>query len=590
MIEYLKLKKQYSDNYNRLNKKYNLISTIRLLTAITAAFLIYKYFKTYDIVFIFLSVLIFILFVLLIKIHKKISWNRKINKQLISITDDEIIYLKGEKIPFENGSEYVDFKHFYSFDLDFFGANSLFQNLNRTATYIGSKKLSELLLTLLKNDEIKSNQQAIMELSKKIEWRQYLLSLAKITKDNKDNYQKLIDWTEAKQEKISNVLNIVFHITPIVFVISIIIYIITNNTFFIYIASAFFLINLVLALTQLRKIKKEIINSDKISEIVKQYGLIIEKIETEKFDSKKLNLLKEKLIHKSSLASTQIKKLSSLFYTMQSIQNGMVAILFNGAFLYHIHTLNTLLNWKKEYSNHIKNWLEIIGEFETLNSLANFSYNNPTFIFPTLNENYEIILEELGHPLILNEKRICNDIKFNKNNFIILTGSNMSGKSTFLRTLGINMVLVGIGSPICSTKAVVHPLNVIVSMRQTDSLHDSESYFFAEVKRLKQIIDKLQSEICFVLLDEILKGTNSDDKQTGTIEVIKKIISKNAIGSIATHDLEVCQITINYPNKLINKCFEVEIINNDLSFDYKLKDGICKNKSATFLMKKMEII
>ena len=589
-MEYQKLKNQYSEDYNRLNKKYNLISTLRLLVTITLVFLIYKSFKTSDIIFILFSVSVFICFILLLKIHEKISWNRKIKKYLISINNDEIIYLKREGIPFENGAEYVDFKHFYSFDLDFFGTNSLFQNLNRTATYIGSKKLSELLLTLLENNEIKSNQQAINELSKKIEWRQYLLSLAKITKDSKNNYKKLIDWTEAKQEKISKLLNIIFYITPIVFIVSIITNILTNNPFFTYTAFTFFLINLALAVTQLKKIKREIIDSDKISEIVKQYGLIIEKIENEKFDSKKLNLLKEKLIYKSGLASTQIKKLSSLFSNMQSIQNAMAAILFNGAFLYHIHTLNTLLNWKKEYSKHIKEWLEIIGEFETLNSLANFSYNNPTFIFPDLNKNYEIILEELGHPLIQKEKRICNDVEFKENNFIILTGSNMSGKSTFLRTLGINMVLAGIGSPICSTKANVHPLNVIVSMRQTDSLNDGESYFFAEVKRLRQIMDKLQSEICFVLLDEVLKGTNSDDKQTGTIEVIKKIISKNAIGSIATHDLEVCQTTNDYPNKLINKCFEVEIINNNLSFDYKLKDGICRNKSATFLMKKMNVI
>jgi len=589
-MDYQKLKNQYSEDYNRLNKKYNLISTLRLLVTITLIFLIYKSFKTSDIIFILFSVSAFICFILLMKIHERISWNRKIKKHLISINNDEIIYLKREGIPFENGTEYIDFKHFYSFDLDFFGANSLYQNLNRTATYIGSKKLSELLLTLLKNDEIKSNQKAINELSKKIEWRQHLLSLAKITKDNKDNYQKLIDWTETKQEKVTKALNIVFHITPIVFIISIITNMITNNPFFIHIAFAVFLINLVLAVTQLRKIKKEIIDSDKISEIVKQYGLIIEKIETEKFDSEKLNLLKEKLIYKSGLASTQIKKLSSLFSNIQSIQNVMAALLFNGAFLYHIHVLNSLLNWKKKYSNHIKDWLETIGEFETLNSLANFSYNNPTFVFPTINGNYEITLEELGHPLIHKENRICNDVEFKEKKIIILTGSNMSGKSTFLRTLGINMVLAGIGSPICSTKANIHPLNVIVSMRQTDSLNDNESYFFAEVKRLKQIIDKLHSETCFVLLDEILKGTNSDDKQTGTIEVIKKIISKNAIGSIATHDLEVCQTTNEYPKKLINKCFEVEIINNDLSFDYKLRDGICKNKSATFLMKKMEII
>ena len=193
-----------------------------------------------------------------------------------------------------------------------------------------------------------------------------------------------------------------------------------------------------------------------------------------------------------------------------------------------------------------------------LNSLANFSYNNPEFIFPEINDNYIINLQEVGHPLIKSHKRICNDIIFTNHDFIILTGSNMSGKSTFLRTLGVNMVLGGIGAPICATSANLHPLNVIVSMRQSDSLSDGESYFFAEVKRLKQIIEKLENEICFVLLDEILKGTNSDDKQTGTIEVIKKIMSKKAIGCIATHDLEVCQLVNEYEKKLFNKCFEVE--------------------------------
>ncbi len=231
-----------------------------------------------------------------------------------------------------------------------------------------------------------------------------------------------------------------------------------------------------------------------------------------------------------------------------------------------------------------------MGEFEALNSLANFSYNNSKFTFPNLNNNFEISFSELGHPLIAEEKRICNDVEFIDNRFIILTGSNMSGKSTFLRTLGINMILAGTGSPVCSSNASIHPLDVIVSMRQSDSLADSESYFFAEVKRLKHIMNALDKKVCFVLLDEILRGTNSDDKRHGTIEVIKKILNKNAIGAIATHDMEICKTTEEFPNILTNKCFEVEIINNDLSFDYKLRDGICKNKSATFLMKKMEVI
>jgi DNA mismatch repair ATPase MutS len=166
----------------------------------------------------------------------------------------------------------------------------------------------------------------------------------------------------------------------------------------------------------------------------------------------------------------------------------------------------------------------------------------------------------------------------------------MSGKSTFLRSLGINMVLTGMGAPVCATKADVHPLPVLVSMRLSDSLSDSESYFFAEIKRLKQIMDELEKGAAFVLLDEILRGTNSDDKRNGTIEVIKKVIGKKAIGAIATHDIEVCLTTNEYPDQLANKCFEVEIVNNDLFFDYTLRNGICKNKSATFLMKKMGII
>ena len=231
-----------------------------------------------------------------------------------------------------------------------------------------------------------------------------------------------------------------------------------------------------------------------------------------------------------------------------------------------------------------------MGEFEALSSIANFDYNNPDYIYPTLNEQETISFTQLGHPLLTDEVRVCSDIEFVKQKFIILTGSNMSGKSTFLRSLGINMVLTGAGAPVCATKALVHPLDIYVSMRLSDSLSDNESYFFAEVKRLKEIMNALEQKPSFVLLDEILRGTNSDDKRIGTVEVIKKLITKKVIGAIATHDLKVCDTTDDYPNSLINKNFEVEIVNGELVFDFKLRDGVCKNKSATFIMKKMEVI
>jgi DNA mismatch repair ATPase MutS len=318
--------------------------------------------------------------------------------------------------------------------------------------------------------------------------------------------------------------------------------------------------------------------------------LLLKKIEDEIFVSEKLINLQQKLTYKKENASVHFKKLSSLFSSMDTISNLVTAVLFNGTFLYNLHVFKSLIKWKNDHADTLEIWLEVIGEFEMLNSLANMAYNNPAFVFPTLNDNFKIDFADLSHPLLNENTRIGNDVRFYPESFMILTGSNMSGKSTFLRSLGINMVLTGMGSPVCASHANVHPLPVLVSMRLSDSLSDSESYFFAEIKRLKQIMDELESQPAFVLLDEILRGTNSDDKRNGTIEVVKKIIAKKAIGAIATHDIEVCLTTNEYPEVLTNKCFEVEIINNDLHFDYKLRDGICKNRSATFLMKKMGVI
>ncbi len=590
MEQYIALKEKYSVEYSQLNKKYNLISIARLVVIICLAICSYYYLITENVVFLFVFFSTLLFFFFLIKQHQKILNRREITKALVEINNDEIAYLKREKIPFKDGIEYADTTHLYSFDLDVFGKQSLFQNLNRTATYIGEKKLAELLLTLLPNEEIKLNQEAIKELSQKINWRQALLSLAKITKDSKEIYNKLIKWSKTQGERLPKFLIFISYASPIVLVLTFLLNLYFHESVFGSLTSGVFLFNLIVLSTQIKKIKKEIIDADKLHKIINQYSLIIEKIEKEEFVSLKSNALKEKLTYKTGEVSAQIKKLSSLFNKLDSINNVFAAALFNGIFLYHVRVLNDLLNWKKEYATSIVQWLDVMGEFEALNSIANFSHNNPKFTFPELNSNFEISFSELGHPLIAEEKRICNEVEFTHNRFIILTGSNMSGKSTFLRTLGINMILAGTGSPVCSSNSNLHPLDVIVSMRQSDSLADSESYFFAEVKRLKHIMNALDNKVCFVLLDEILRGTNSDDKRNGTIEVIKKIINKKAIGAIATHDMEICKTTDEFPNFLTNKCFEVEIIDNDLSFDYKLRDGICKNKSATFLMKKMEVI
>ncbi|NUN99006.1 MAG: DNA mismatch repair protein [Saprospiraceae bacterium] len=590
MNQYEVLRQNHLNDYLQLTRKYNLLSAVRLAVVLGSIVGFYDYFQADRFASLWIALFLAALFLVLIKIHDKISWNRKVKKTLVGINEDELAYLSHTAIPFEDGTDKIDPAHAYAYDLDIFGKNSLFQHLNRTATWIGKTKLAELLLSLLPNTAIHANQAAVKELAEKINWRQDVLALGKLISDSREAYDKLVDWSKNQGKEMAHIWVLAMYVSPMVLIGAFIGFIATKNTAFGDTAVVLFLLNLGILIVLNKQIRLEIVNLDKVSEIIRMYGLILEKIGQENFEADRLNALKNKLQDGTGTASVQIKKLSALFANLDSIQNGLAAILFNGVFLYHAHVLRRLLQWKKAHSAQIPVWLDVIGEIETLNSLANFSCNNPAFAFPELNDRFEIEFRRLGHPLLPQEKRVCNDVDFNVHPFMILTGSNMSGKSTFLRTLGINMILAGAGAPVCATQARVHPLNVLVSMRLSDSLSDSESYFFAEVKRLKGIMNALGTRNCFVLLDEILRGTNSDDKRSGTLGVIKKMVAHHAIGAIATHDLEVCLIADDYPDTLVNRCFEVEIIDDELVFDYTLRAGICKNKSATFLMKKMEII
>ncbi|MBC7642967.1 MAG: DNA mismatch repair protein [Flavobacterium sp.] len=573
-----------------IKKNYNTISIFRLIATLFFLIFGYYFFKTESTFYIYLSLVSLAIFLLLMRVHNKIDHQKKLKEALIEINQNEISFLNREKIPFDNGIEFNDFQHTYAYDLDIFGENSLFQNLNRTFTYIGKKTLSNALLSKFSNNEILENQESIEELSHKIDFRQDFMSISKISKDNKSNYDNLLLWIQFNNKPLSKLAQILSFLLPIVFAVLVLLYVITKNELFFTCSSFSFIINLIFAGRFLKRIKLENAHSTNINKIVKQYGLLIQKIEQEPFTSKKLTDLQNLLLSNNQKASVALNQLSELFAKLDALGNMVMTVILNGTVLYHVHNLKDIINWKKNNHQNLEKWLHLIGEIEMLNSLANFKYNNPEFVFPTLNNNREIAFESLSHPLLNPKTRIGNDISFQPQSFVILTGSNMSGKSTFLRSLGINMVLAGMGSPVCAAKANIHPMKILVSMRLSDSLSDSESYFYAEIKRLKQIMNELDNKPGFVLLDEILRGTNSDDKRSGTIEVIKKMLAKNAIGAIATHDIEVCLTTNEFPTQLINKCFEVAIVNNDLHFDFKLQDGICKNKSATFLMTKMGVI
>ncbi len=581
---------QFSVVASTLTKKYNSISISRLLSIVFFFVSMYYYLKTGVLLYSFAAIFFLVLFIILMRLHTALTIKRKINQALIEINTDEVSYLEGKIIPFENGLEFNDFQHPYAYDLDIFGAHSLFQNLNRTATHIGKKIFAQRLLYVSTPTEIEQNQEAVQELSVKMEWRQEFLAFAKVGADAATSYESLMRWTTFNSKPLSRISTIISYLSPVLFIAFLIAYAVTSKLVFASVLGYLFIFNLVVLGSFIKRIQAEVATSTNIDAIVHQYSLLLQKIENETFTSQRLIDLQQQLKIENGNASVQLKKLSQLFANMDSIGNFVTATVFNGTFLFNLHVFKALIQWKNCNGAALKQWLNVIGEIEMLNSLANFGYNNPEFVYPILNSNFKVDFQGLSHPLLNRVTRVGNDVQFYPQSFMILTGSNMSGKSTFLRSLGINMVLAGIGSPVCALQATIHPLPVLVSMRLSDSLADSESYFFAEIKRLKQIMDELENKPAFVLLDEILRGTNSDDKRNGTIEVVKKVIRKNALGAIATHDIEVCLTTNDYPEILVNKCFEVEIVQDELHFDYKLRDGICKNKSATFLMKKMGVI
>ena len=580
----------YSQELTKTKTQYNTISLLRLASILLFLILGYYYLQESKMLLLALSISFLIAFFLLMRWHSKLQFQIKMLEALRSINTNEREYLENNKLPFENGEEFIDFQHPYAYDLDVFGNHSLFQNMNRTATYIGKKTLAQQCVRLLPNEEIIRNQEAVKELADKLDWRQEFLALAKISQDTKPAYESLLKWSKSNSTPLSKVTVWISILSPVLFLGSAVAYWITSNVVYLNVLSFIFIFNLGFLGRFMKRIQLEIAHSSNIDTIISHYGLLLQKIEKEDFKSEKLIRLQKQLMYQNEKASVHLKQLASLFSSMDTIQNLITGVAFNGTFLFNLHIFKALIVWKNQHAAVLENWLVVMGEFEMLNSLANVSYNNPDFVFPELNTNYEISFSNLSHPLLSKKNRVGNDIDFQPQSFMILTGSNMSGKSTFLRSLGINMVLTGMGSVVCATQANVHPMPVLVSMRLADSLSDSESYFFAEIKRLKQIMDELDHQPAFVLLDEILRGTNSDDKRNGTIEVIKKVIAKKALGAIATHDIEVCLTTNEYPETLVNKCFEVEIRNNDLHFDFVLRDGICKNKSATFLMKKMGVI
>ena len=327
-------------------------------------------------------------------------------------------------------------------------------------------------------------------------------------------------------------------------------------------------------------------------ELLNKYESLLKLIENQNFECKDLNTYKDKLKSKLSTASEAFKQLKKLVRALDNRNNILIGVIANAYISWDIQVVLRMERWRNEKRNELPQWLDVIYEFDFLSSFGAFSYNHPEFTFPFIKQgDFYLEMENAGHPLINSTVRVDNNITIDGHKqLLVVTGANMAGKSTFLRTVGVNMILALAGAVTCARKMTITPIELHTSVRTSDSVQKNESYFFAELKRLKSIIDRMQAgEKLFIIIDEMLRGTNSKDKHHGSEALIEQLIRLNGSGLIATHDIALGSLADKYPENVRNYRFEVEIENNELHFDYKLKTGISQNLNATFLMKKMGI-
>ena len=561
------------------------LSTFRFAVFLGISFLIYSFLGVYPLVFI-IAFLGIALFSFLVFKYIKLKKEKAIIDAKIKISTLEIRVLNRDFHHLETGAAFVDPAHFYSNDIDLFGIGSFFQYTNRTTTNEGKTALAKLL-TENKTDAILAKQEAINELSKKIKWRQHFSALASlVTVKNKTNF--IAKWIINYKSVLPNFLSkIQFTFS---FISLILIGFISFGLLSFNILIIWFFIGLFITGKFIKKTNHLYSETDKVIETFKQYHQLLNEIEIENFKSKHL-VEKQKIIQSEEKKASQIfKEFAKILDAFDNRNNIIIAVVGNGLFLWEITNACKVEKWIKTYKHTVEKWFEVVAYFDAQNSLANFKFNHPTFVFPEIKPSKEIIkATHLGHPLLNTDKRIDNDFIINKEEFFIVTGANMAGKSTFLRTVSLSIVMANCGLPVCATSFKYAPIKLITSMRTSDSLAEDESYFYSELKRLKFIVNEIKETDYFIILDEILKGTNSKDKAIGSKKFVEKLSNSKSTGIIATHDVSLCALENEFID-IKNYYFDAEIVNNELYFDYTLKNGVCKNMNASFLLEKMEIV
>lgn len=583
---YINQKESHKSQLSQLSKKLLFSSLIRLLVFLFIAFLVYYFFGNLNVI---IPVIIggIAIFLFLVSRHSDLKDKADKQQELIRLNEVEIDILKTRNFQdLPEGAEFEDPMHEFSQDIDLFGRGSFFQYLNRTALYEGTKKLAAIL-TENSIDGIPQKQEAIKELAQKPKWRQEFTALAGLVKSETPS-KIVVKWLKNYRKFVPTYMKWlpgVFSVLSLLVILGYSLDYLKGIHLFLW-----FLSGLLFTGIYLKKINLLSGSVSKIQDIFHQYHHLLALLESEEFSSEILKKNQQLIRSEKKKASAIFKEFSKAIDALDQRNNVIFGIFGNGFLLWDLRQSYKLEKWIGTYRQNVKHWFEVIETTDALNSLGNFSFNHPTYVFPEITaEENGISATALAHPLLDPKKRVANDFSINSEEFFIITGANMAGKSTFLRTVSLQILMSNIGLPVCAESCKYSPIKLITSMRTSDSLSDDESYFFSELKRLKFIVDEIKTDRYFIILDEILKGTNSSDKATGSKKFIRKLVKSKSTGIIATHDLSLCEITSELP-QVKNHYFDAEIVNDELFFDYKFKDGICQNMNASFLLRKMEIV
>lgn len=576
---------------NTVKRQISRISVLRVLLFLAGLVGIYYFFHQHVLLTVSIC-LTFLPFFILVKLHGRLFHRKKWLETQICVQKEELQALSGDYNSFDDGKVYVNPSHPYTFDLDVFGHHSLFQAMNRTCTIFGKDCLAHWLQHhLCEPAAIRARQQMVQDLSQRPLFREQFRVTGLVHQGTASDGEKLRAWSQSPSQYLHAgwvkaftrgvpLINGLLLITSL-----------AGWTSFTWLGLSFGLF-LILSFGIVKRATYVQETYGKQLKSLNGYAQLIALTKKEQWEAPALQQLMNRLDMDGKSPVDALQQLSKELDRLDLRNNQFLYVLLEGSLFFQLQEIVRIERWKARYGQHITGWLEAIGELDALCSLGTFAYNHPAYTYPELAEkSFCFLATRMGHPLMPPAQCVKNDATLpSRPFFLIITGANMAGKSTYLRTIGVNYLLACIGAPVCCDKLVLYPHQLITSLRTSDSLSDNESYFFAELKRLKRIIDLLnEGQRLFIILDEILKGTNSLDKQKGSFELIRQFMRLKANGIIATHDLLLGNLIEQFPDEIRNYCFEADIKDNELTFSYQLREGVAQNMNACFLMRKMGI-